>query len=475
LAFGAIASGTVNILKIGLQLLSLPIMARLLGPTEFGVYALALPTVSFVSLLADGGLGATLAREPESSSLVWSSAFWFMIFAGFGLAVCASVFGIFLAYIVQQPRLTAMIAVLSISLVFLVLSVPAAARLTRRRNLEAAAASELVGNLAGTAMAILLALHGAGAWSLVAQYLTVYGIRALILNVVAFELPRLEFSFESIRSHIASGGLMIGTRLSDYVGRIGENVFIDRIFGTALLGSFTFGIQISRSATETLGNVTWAALYVQALTSERANVVAVHRRFCRLLGGLLFPATFLVAASAPELIDVLLGSRWTALPLMLRVFLPMSAFSVIAAQVGPILLAIDRFRFFFWCSIGLAIARLCVICAGYWVGLEGVVFGLAAVTSVYFFTLIILAEPSTECRIIPLLRGLAGPLISSLIGACVCLLAIRSFQPGPTNVFISLSLGTIVYLVCMVLFDRSGLKEDWDIVRAMLKGHRVEP
>jgi ethanolamine transporter EutH len=78
LAFGAIASGAVNLIKVGLQLLLLPIMARLLGPEEFGIYALVLPTISFVTLLADGGLGATLAREPESSSLVWSSAFCFL-------------------------------------------------------------------------------------------------------------------------------------------------------------------------------------------------------------------------------------------------------------------------------------------------------------------------------------------------------------------------------------------------------------
>lgn len=82
LALGVIASGAVNVVKVGLQLLLLPVMARLLGPGEFGIYALALPTVSFVALLANGGLGATLAREPESSSLVWSSTFWILLLTG---------------------------------------------------------------------------------------------------------------------------------------------------------------------------------------------------------------------------------------------------------------------------------------------------------------------------------------------------------------------------------------------------------
>src|SRR6266403_3723120 len=119
LAFGAAASGTVSLIKVGLQLLLLPVMARLLGPGEFGIYALALPTVSFVALLADGGFGATLAREPESSSLVWSSAFWMLLLTGCVLTLGSSAFGLFLGYAAQQPRVPGLIAGLSLSLIFL--------------------------------------------------------------------------------------------------------------------------------------------------------------------------------------------------------------------------------------------------------------------------------------------------------------------------------------------------------------------
>ena len=405
LALGAVASGAVNVFKVGLQLLLLPIMARLLGPNEFGVYALALPTVSFVALLADGGLGATLAREPETSSLVWSSASWFLLLVGFGLAIGASIFGILLSYLVQQPRISPMIALLSLSLIFLAVSVPAGARLVRRRNLEVGAGAELAASLVGAAVAVLLAVYGAGAWSLVAQYLVTYAVRALVLNIAAFEMPRFAFNMASIRPHMTSGGLLIGTRLSEYLGRVGENVLIDRILGTALLGSFTFANQVSRFASETLGNVSWAALYVQALTGERASIADIHRRFCRLLAGLLFPSTFWAAAAAPELTEILLGPKWAELPLMLRVFLPVSALSIIAVQAGPILLAIDRFKLYFWCAIALAFARVVVVSAGFWIGLNGVVFGFATVTLLHFVALVNMSEPVTGCRVAPMLKG----------------------------------------------------------------------
>ena len=470
LAFGAIASGTVNVVKVGLQLLLLPVMARLLGPDEFGVYALALPTVSFVALLADGGLGQTLAREPETSSEVWSSAFWFLLFTGCVLALGASVFGLFLGHIVQQPRVSAMIALLSLSLLFLVLSVPAAARLTRRRNLGVGAAAELAANLIGAVIAVALAMSGAGAWSLVAQYLATYAIRAVVLNLSAFEMPQLAFSMSAIRPHMASGGMLIGTRLTEYIGRVGENVLIDRIFGTALLGSFTFANQISRFATETVGNVSWAALYVQALTADRASVADIHRRLCRMLAGILFPATFLAAAAAPELIDALLGPKWSGLALLLRILLPISALQVIAVQAGPILLAIDRFEIFFGCSVGLGIARIAAVCAGPWIGLAGVVAAMAGVTLLYFAVLVTLSAPLTGCRVSPMLRGLAGPALSSLVAAGACLAMLHWLTPSLAATLVSLAAGLAVFTAAMFVVDRKGLTDDWDVVRRLIRG-----
>ena len=78
-----------------------------------------------------------------------------------------------------------MIAVLSLSIIFLVLSVPPSARLARRKNLGAGAFAELAANVMGAAVAVVLALRDAGAWSLVAQYLTIYASRSIILNLSA--------------------------------------------------------------------------------------------------------------------------------------------------------------------------------------------------------------------------------------------------------------------------------------------------
>jgi len=467
-AIGAIASGAVNIIKVAIQLLLLPIMARLLGPDEFGLYALALPTVSLVGLLADGGLGATLAREEETSSLVWSSAFWALLAMGATLAIGCTIFGGVLGYLSNQPRLPGMIALLSLSLVFLTLSVVPAARLTRRKNLGIGAGADLVSTLAGAIIAVVMAWYGAGALSLAVQYVVTYAIRTALLNLAAFDMPAAEFNFAALRPHLVSGGIMIATRISEYAGRIGENFLLDRIFGTALLGNYTFANQVSKFATDSAANVVWAALYVQALTGDRDKIVILHRKLCRLLGATLFPAMFLAAAAAPQLVDLLLGPKWNDLVFFVRVLLPLYSFTVICFQSAPILLAYGRFDIQFWCVVGLSVGRVFAVLLGLWIGLTGMLYAIVAVTMIFCVIMLIVPAEITGSKPLPMLAGLVSPLISSVAAVGVFFLLIRE---NPTSVIwtaTSLIVGLLAYTICMLLIDQKNLVDDWTGIRRIL-------
>src|ERR1700722_2139354 len=146
LAFGAGIMGVVSILKMLMQAATLPIMARLLGPSEVGVYALAFPVVAFVTMLADGGLGISLTREPESSR-VWSTAFWLLLFAGITLALLLVGIGFAEGALIHQPRVPGLMAALSITVVFMTITVPSMARLDRQGRIAVGGFADLAANL----------------------------------------------------------------------------------------------------------------------------------------------------------------------------------------------------------------------------------------------------------------------------------------------------------------------------------------
>ncbi len=305
-AINVLAGGGVNVVKIILQLFMLPLMAHLLGPAEFGVYALALPTVAFFMTLADGGLGASLAREPLESKDVWSTAFWLVLIVGISLSAVLSGWGIVLAQLSHEPRVASVMALLSISFLFVTSAVLPLARLTRERRLVVISGADLAGNLTGAAIAVTLAFSGAGAMSLAVQYVVTFFVRSIILNLVAFVPPSRIFRLSALTSHISTGSSLVCSRLADFSGRLAENLIFSRMFGrrpsapTLRQPSAAFHV---RSGVGTgLG-----LLYAHALRETDAQIEQLHTKLVHLLALLLSPMAFLASAAVPGLILIILG------------------------------------------------------------------------------------------------------------------------------------------------------------------------
>jgi hypothetical protein len=84
---------------------------------------------------------------------------------------------------------------------------------------------------------------------------------------------------------------------------------------------------------------------------------------------------------------------------------------------------------------------------------------------------LVFAQQSTGCRPLPMLRGLVGPAISSLVAAGGCLLVLRLLSSSPGSTLLSLAIGLAIFTACMFLIDRKSLVDDWSIMRRIMSGH----
>ncbi len=469
LALGAGALGVTNLVKVSLQLLILPIMARLLSPQEFGLYALAVPTVAFAVTLADGGLGATLARETETSTIVWSTAFWVLLATGVCLAAGVSAWGFVIGRITHQPSLPALVALMSISLVLMTSSVTSVARLTRRGRLGTLAAADLSANCVGFALAIVFARRGAGAYSLAVQYVSGFAVRAVWINLAAFRAPRAEFRLAVLRGHLATGGSMLGQRLVDFVERLTGNALFDRLLGAAPLGQYTFSTQVSRFSTEALGNPVWSAIYVQSIRLDVATAVRLHAQLFRFMAILLLPASMLVAAAAPDLVTLFLGPAWAETGLVIRIILPTYAAASISSQVGALLLARGRNDVVLWSACVASAGRIAAIASGYWLGLAGIAFGVAAANVVYCVILNVLAKRAIGLRPLELASGLLGPLLAGASAAASFLL-LRGLCGSSVEALAAGLTGAVTALVLtLAAVDHRRLRSDFSTVRGLMR------
>ena len=475
LAMNTVAGAAGNIVKIGIQLVMLPVMAHLLGPAEFGLYALALPTVSFFLVLADGGMGLSLAREDENASVVWSTAFWVLLATGLVLAAIVTGWGVVLAGLAGEPRLIGIMAFLSTSFPLITLAVLPSARLTRRGNLVIYAVTDVASTSVGAAVAVGLAASGAGAWSLAAQYVCGFLIRSLILNAVAFARPTRAFDLATLRPHLSTGSSVLGSRLADFASRLVENLVFGRTFGAAALGTYTFANQSSRFLCEAASNPLWAALYAQALHEDRHAIAALHGKLSRLLALVLFPAALLLAASGPQLVEVFLGEKWATAGHFLQILVPFYALNVVGSLSSAILLAHGRNATTFWIMSGNSIGRILAVCLGPWIGAIGVAVGVSLSNVCYAVAMLVAPSRTTGSSPWRLIGGLVRPAAASLLGASLCLGFINSRPASLTWMLISLLLGAAAYLMAMVLLEGDGLRSDLQAILDMARRRPAKP
>jgi PST family polysaccharide transporter len=179
--FGTIAMSTVSVAKLGLQLLVLPILARVLGPESFGLIGLAWPFIVFTSVLTDAGLGTPLVREQNASRQLEATVFWISTAIGTVSAVLLCILAWPLAAAFSRPDLAPVLAALSpILMIGGSMTVPTA-RITRSRNFTIFAVGEVLAVSLSAAVGLLAAFWGYGVWSLIIQQLVLWITKAFWL------------------------------------------------------------------------------------------------------------------------------------------------------------------------------------------------------------------------------------------------------------------------------------------------------
>jgi len=475
LAWGTMTSAIVSFVKVGLQLLFVSLMARLVGPADYGLFALVAPVVTFVLLIAEGGFGISLARESEDNEEVWSTATYFLLGLGVVLGLLLVVWSFIQAPLINQPQLRPMMLALSITPVLLAVTVPAAARLTRQGRLGISSIVDLIAVLFGMAAAVAFALSGGGAWSLVTQPLVYWSIKAVLINVASPSFPKPRFITKHLQPHFRIGALILSGKFLDTGGRTIETSLISRFMGNEVLGAITFAGQMPRFLTESLGNSLWGLLYAYALhNNDAAGLIRTYRLTLRLFALTVLPCVILISVMVKPLINELLGPRWDTAIFMLKILLVSHAMNSLGGIGSSILYARGLAHIPFRISVESVTLRVVVVAIGCWAGMEWMACGLGAV-DVYLGARGIGSLSKVMDRPFRIaMSAVAMPcLLGGLSGLFCWQLARLDFAgawlPAFAATALYMAISFVVFCCLLALFERRRLVEDFTTIYRLLR------
>lgn len=100
------------------RIVSLMILARLLGPKDFGLVGMVTAFTSVLDLFRDFGLSAAAVQRTTVTEEQISTLFWINVLAGALLGLLALAMGPAIAAFYHEPRLFGVTAVLAVAFLF---------------------------------------------------------------------------------------------------------------------------------------------------------------------------------------------------------------------------------------------------------------------------------------------------------------------------------------------------------------------
>ena len=312
----AISGGMITIAaqgaKFTLNFLAAAVLARLLGPNDFGLIGMVLGITGLVGVLKEMGLStATVQRESITKQQV-SNLFWINVAFSGVLTLISAVMAPLMAKFYHDPRVTA--AMLAMSFTFLLTGsqVQHQALLARQMRFHAVALIDAAALGIGFAVACILAWFGFGYWALVIQQLVYAGSGMVLTWCTSKWRPIGPTRNSGVLSMVKFGAHLT---IADFIGQTAinsDNILIGRYFGAEPLGLYTrASLLLAKPIQQVVTPI--SAVIIPVLSRLQSDTERYRRSYMRAYDTIalfIFSFSAVSLVLSKPLVLVVLGAKW---------------------------------------------------------------------------------------------------------------------------------------------------------------------
>lgn len=446
-------------------------LSRSLDAADFGLIALAFPFILLSSALVEAGLSRAVVQFSEIRRRDIDTAFSLtVIFAG--LATVALFFSAQpVAGLLGEPRLEQVIKFLSLSPLFGALQFVPAALLERVFAFKVLAVRRLLGTLGGGAVALVLALSGAGVWALVAQNLVVdvIGVAVMWLAPAAVR-PRVRVSLSNGRRLLRFGAPALGNACLGFLAGHSDKVIVGATLGASTLGFYVVGSRVAAVVLEVVA-VVFSSVSLSLFSRLQDEPLGLRRAYLRAVSAsTVTSAPFFcgIAATAPLIVGVVFGARWEPAVGVLRGLAIGALFVSVSYFDSTLLQAVNRPGASFALAGLNAVAVIGAAAGGVRWGLVGVAYSLAAVNLCLWPIRLVIVRNITGISPQSTLAAWLRPTLAAAIMTIPVVMVQRFLNIGNgSQLVISVVLGVFCYIALLRVIARDAADALWSHLRGL--------
>jgi O-antigen/teichoic acid export membrane protein len=430
------------------------VLARLLTPKDFGLIAMLLIFQEIANAFINSGLNAPLIQNRDISQVDCSTIFYFNLGVGslsyLLLVVCAPQIASFYG----EPQLKDLIKYFGLAFLIHSAGNVQAGLLLRDLNYRSVNIVLLIGVSLSGFVAVSMAIHGWGVYSLLGQQISYALISTTLYWANSRWRPSLAVSATSFVNLFGFGSKVLLSSLLDKTVSTVDNVIIGKVQGSGLLGLYGRGKNTRDLPITSITNVITSLVFpVFSRIDSPGELRAAHSRFIGLVSYLAAPLMVGMAILAEPLVVVLYSEKWLPSVFFLRMFCVFGITVPLNSILVQTILSRGSSSTFLKLELGKRSVLLASMTVGAFLSAGGFVLALCIGNYVTLFMSVCVVAKLLEVSPRNIVSGmLPGVLLSLAMGIPIYLMGRISWHGNVERLLASSLVGICMYIGLSALF-----------------------
>ena len=296
-------------------------VARLLGPFDMGVFAVAMAVVGLVGVVQSIGLDTFIVREAELTPDVLRSAAAVNLAISVAMAIIIAALGFAGGALFRERNVRDVLLVVAIVPIIGHYNFVPQSMMERAGDFRTLALVKACSTALGLAITITLAVNGYRVMSLAYSQLATALITNIAVNIIARQHVTFRLSLTHWRRIARYGTQILAVTSMNRIASKVSEIILGRTLGLASLGLYSRASNTTGQLWDSVHGVVGKVVFVDFANEIRAGRPLRWRylKVLEIMSGLLWPIFAGAAVLAGPLIMLVYGQRWigVATPLAL--------------------------------------------------------------------------------------------------------------------------------------------------------------
>jgi O-antigen/teichoic acid export membrane protein len=319
------------------------VLGYLLGPSDFGVVAMAMVYILFAQMLLEQGLAAALIQRRDLREEHLNSVFWMDMIVSFVLVVLSTGLGRLWAAANHTPILYPVIAALSLGIPIEGLTIVQRAVLSREMDFRSLSIRSNVSVIVGGILGLIMAFKGFGIWALVGQRLCQDFAALVLLWGLSHWRPKIQFSLPSLKELWGFSLANLLSKIGTFANQHAEVLLMGMFFGPEAVGLYRMADKLKGVVlTATTRSLQTVSLPEFSRHQDRPARLRQSMISCLRLSSIFSLPAMAGLWATSQLLMSLLGAKWMLAAQVLKVLCLVGMIMAFIPFIGALLQAINR-------------------------------------------------------------------------------------------------------------------------------------